>query len=104
MSVLRHIPKILISAAFIAGVVVTPANSASTANSAYQSKRPGAIFQLIRDVRSGGGGNGRSENICWSSCFNNYNGCLEVSDKPACVSRMKNCLAVCDKLSGNPNL
>lgn len=103
MFVLRYIPRIFISVVLISSTSASATNFSHT--NEYQSKRPGTTLQLIRDVQgAGGGSNGRSSNICWSSCFNNYNGCLEVSDKSSCVSRMKNCLAVCDKLSGNPNL
>jgi hypothetical protein len=64
---------------------------------------------LIRDTRaamggSGGGGGegpngggGGGSNSCWSACFSTYNACRDRGPKDICVSRMKTCLAICDR-------
>jgi hypothetical protein len=65
-----------------------------------------ATLLRIRDTRTSaaGGGGGGSENTCWSSCFRNYNGCMETGPKNMCVTRIKSCLELCDRLSNKPRM
>lgn len=66
----------------------------------------GPLLLQIRDTQaaaSGGGGNGRA-NSCWSSCFGDYSQCMDAGPKNVCVSRMKTCLEVCDRLSNRPGM
>jgi hypothetical protein len=67
-----------------------------------------ATLLRIRDTRTsaagGGGGGGGSDNTCWSSCFKNYNGCMETGPKNMCVTRVKSCLELCDRLSNKPRM
>jgi len=61
---------------------------------------------LVRDTQAAtsGGGGGRSGSGCWSACFHDYNSCMDVGPKNVCVSRMKTCLAICDRLSNRPGM
>lgn len=65
-----------------------------------------ATLLRIRDTRTSaaGGGGGGSENTCWGSCFRNYNGCMETGPKNMCVTRIKSCLELCDRLSNKPRM
>jgi hypothetical protein len=65
-----------------------------------------ATLLRIRDTRTSaaGGGGGGSDNTCWSSCFRNYNGCMETGPKNMCVTRVKSCLELCDRLSNKPRM
>lgn len=65
-----------------------------------------ATLLRIRDTRASaaGGGGGGSDNTCWSSCFRNYNGCMESGPKNMCVTRVKSCLELCDRLSNKPRM
>jgi hypothetical protein len=65
-----------------------------------------ATLLRIRDTRTSaaGGGGGGSDNTCWSSCFRNYNGCMENGPKNMCVTRVKSCLELCDRLSNKPRM
>jgi hypothetical protein len=66
----------------------------------------GVLLLQIRDTRTAagaGGGNG-GPNSCWSACFNTYNQCMDGGPKNICVSRMKSCLEVCDRLSNRPGM
>jgi len=66
----------------------------------------GSLLLQIRDTQAaaaGGGGNGRA-NSCWSACFGDYSQCMDAGPKNVCVSRMKTCLEVCDRLSNRPGM
>jgi len=61
----------------------------------------------VRDTQaanSGTGGHGRGPNSCWSACFNDYNACMDRGPENVCVSRMKTCLAICDRISRRPDM
>jgi hypothetical protein len=69
----------------------------------------GPLLLQIRDARTaaGGGGDGGGNggaNSCWSSCFGDYSQCMDAGPKNVCVSRMKTCLEVCDRLSNRPGM
>jgi hypothetical protein len=71
----------------------------------YAQIRDDAILR-VRDTRtsSAGGGRNEGENTCWSSCFKNYNDCVDAGPKNLCVTRMKSCLELCDRLSNKPRM
>lgn len=55
---------------------------------------------LVRDIRTIGNGGGGG---CWSHCYNNYDECMGLKQKPVCVSQMKTCMETCDRLTGLSN-
>src|SRR5262249_41631791 len=88
----------------------TPEPPRSCPMSADASKQqcpdPSGVIRVFDSRASMGGGNGKGgrSSSCWTSCFNDYNQCLDngqsaEAPKKACVARMKTCLAVCDHLS-----
>jgi hypothetical protein len=61
--------------------------------------RQDSFVLQVRDVRQAGGGSGG----CWNHCYNSYDECLGVSQKPICVAQIKTCMETCDRLSGLTN-
>jgi hypothetical protein len=92
--------------AFIAIFALHAALPAGAMADDHAASESGPLLLQIRDTQAAaprGGGNRRA-NSCWSSCIGDYSQCMDAGPKNVCVSRMKTCLEVCDRLSNRPGM